>query len=668
MSENDSSTSPVEDRAEALARELRETDFLLNQKIVQLETLYQAGLNLGGSLEVEEIVGEFLLLAIAMVDARGGFLFFREERTRDPSLVQHANLDEAQLEFLRAGPLYEKLKRVMLEDFSLYLEPADLPPEFGRHHLLMVAVGKTGVVGVVDKETRQGVEGFSEADGHLLELVCQQAGTALANARLYRSMDEERALNLSIVSSIANGVISTDLQGLVVRVNPAVKRIFAAEEKLTGKSCAQLFRRYDCPGIAEAVQASLQDGRERQVEAEQVRQGNLSLNARISPLRDPQGKVQGLVVALEDLTEQTRIRSMFKQYASDQVVDLLLSADSPPALGGENRDVAILFVDLVGSTELLGQIGAEKMVRLLNDCFTRLVDIIFEYNGTLDKYTGDGFLAVFGAPVAFPDDVRRAAQSALAIREEMERFNQSHHLSWGIKVGISQGTATAGNIGSPRRMEYTVIGPSVSLGARLSDRARSGEILVCAQVCEELKEEFYFVSEGHQVFKGIREPIEVYQLVGSPGTRPPQSEKEERRPMKDKFAKIDLTIPMIPDMELTATQTAEAVGIFMGLDEDKIGEVKLALIEACINAIEHSQSKDGRLQIDFDISDTALTVVISDRGHGFDVNEVREKLRQRHAGGQRQRGWGLQLMEELMDEVGVESDQNGTTITMAKYR
>ena len=124
---------------------------------------------------------------------------------------------------------------------------------------------------------------------------------------------------------------------------------------------------------------------------------------------------------------------------------------------------------------------------------------------------------------------------------------------------------------------------------------------------------------------------------------------------------------MIPQMELTATQTAAAVGEFAGLGQDKIEEVKLALIEACINAFEHSQSKDGLLKIDFYFEDDALTIVISDRGHGFDVQTIEEKRRRRREKGQR-RGWGLTLIHELMDDFDIKSDQNGTTVTMIKRR
>lgn len=137
--------------------------------------------------------------------------------------------------------------------------------------------------------------------------------------------------------------------------------------------------------------------------------------------------------------------------------------------------------------------------------------------------------------------------------------------------------------------------------------------------------------------------------------------------MNGKPRAVDLKIPMLPEMELTATQTAEAVGKFMGLDGDKIEEIKLALIEACINAFEHSQSQDGRISINFEIGEDKLAIRISDRGQGFDLKQVQDQLQERHGRGEH-RGWGLKIMKGLMDEVRVESDEKGTTITMVKHR
>ena len=130
---------------------------------------------------------------------------------------------------------------------------------------------------------------------------------------------------------------------------------------------------------------------------------------------------------------------------------------------------------------------------------------------------------------------------------------------------------------------------------------------------------------------------------------------------------VDLTIPMLPNMELPATTVAESLGVFMGLDVDKIEEVKIALIEGCINAFEHSKSEDGRIDISFQINERGLTVAINDGGHGFDLEEAKRRIRDRREKGL-PRGWGLTLIEELMDELEIDSTDKGTLITMTKYR
>ena len=130
---------------------------------------------------------------------------------------------------------------------------------------------------------------------------------------------------------------------------------------------------------------------------------------------------------------------------------------------------------------------------------------------------------------------------------------------------------------------------------------------------------------------------------------------------------VNLTIPMMPDMELTAITVAESLGVFIGLDTDKIDEVKMALIEACINAFEHSNSQERRINLNFQISDEGMVISISDGGEGFDIEEALERIALKRNKGEK-RGWGLTLMSELMDEVEVDSTEAGTVVKMIKYR
>ena len=131
---------------------------------------------------------------------------------------------------------------------------------------------------------------------------------------------------------------------------------------------------------------------------------------------------------------------------------------------------------------------------------------------------------------------------------------------------------------------------------------------------------------------------------------------------------VELVIPLLPDMEITATQTASSIAQYMKFDADRTDEVKMALIEAIINAFEHSKSRDGKVRIKFLIGEEKLTVIIQDHGKGFDFNEIEkpeigQKLRSSY-----KRGWGLMLIESLMDKVYIESNEHGTTLVMSKNR
>ncbi len=131
---------------------------------------------------------------------------------------------------------------------------------------------------------------------------------------------------------------------------------------------------------------------------------------------------------------------------------------------------------------------------------------------------------------------------------------------------------------------------------------------------------------------------------------------------------VDLSIPVIPDMELAATKTAEVVAKHMELGEEATAEISMALIEACLNAFEHSKTDENNIYIHFVIDNETLTIKVEDKGVGFESEEVEipdidEKLK-----GQRKRGWGLQIIKELMDSVEWESSQAGTTVTMTKTK
>ena len=130
---------------------------------------------------------------------------------------------------------------------------------------------------------------------------------------------------------------------------------------------------------------------------------------------------------------------------------------------------------------------------------------------------------------------------------------------------------------------------------------------------------------------------------------------------------VELTLPVLPDMELAATKTAEVVTKHMGLDEEKSAEISMALIEACLNAFEHSQS-DKQIEIHFKIKEDLLEIQVTDKGKGFDSSQVKIPKIEEKIKSDYKRGWGLQLIKELMDTVEFESSEDGTTVTMTKNK
>ncbi len=131
---------------------------------------------------------------------------------------------------------------------------------------------------------------------------------------------------------------------------------------------------------------------------------------------------------------------------------------------------------------------------------------------------------------------------------------------------------------------------------------------------------------------------------------------------------VSLSIPMIPDMEVIATAVAESIGSFMGLAENKVDEVKIAIVEACINAFEHSKSEERRIDVSFSIDDAGLMISINDGGSGFDMDKAMAKIAEKRSEGIGNRGWGLTLIHELMDEVSIATTSSGTLVKMLKYR
>ncbi len=221
--------------------------------------------------------------------------------------------------------------------------------------------------------------------------------------------------------------------------------------------------------------------------------------------------------AHEALSRHALERTALERYLSEPVVEKILAHPDQVRLGGENQTATILFADIRGFTHLAEKMPPSAVVELLNEFFTEMTEVIFENGGTLDKFLGDGLMAVFGAPLARPDDAARAARTAIEMQRALARLNHDGEdrgrPRLEIGIGIATGLVTAGNIGSARRMDYTVVGDAVNLGQRLCAGAAGGQILVCESTCRLVDGLLPTERLAPVVVKGRDAAVETYEVA-----------------------------------------------------------------------------------------------------------------------------------------------------------
>ncbi|MCQ2496039.1 MAG: CHASE2 domain-containing protein [Lachnospiraceae bacterium] len=216
--------------------------------------------------------------------------------------------------------------------------------------------------------------------------------------------------------------------------------------------------------------------------------------------------------------EKHKINKAFKMYVAPEIVDeMAQNGDFKLQLGGRNKDIAVLFVDIRGFTTMSEKLRPEEVVEVLNEYFTLVTDAIFKNKGTLDKFIGDAAMAVFNSPFDLDDYVYRAVCTARDIAKGSEIINKNlmgrygRSISYGI--GVNCGEATIGNIGSPFRMDYTAIGDTVNTAARLESNASAGTILISDEVKKRLADRIITEEQGEIPLKGKSVGIMVHKLI-----------------------------------------------------------------------------------------------------------------------------------------------------------
>jgi PAS domain S-box-containing protein len=389
------------------------------------------------------------------------------------------------------------------------------------------------VIGALSVDSRLLTDIITRSDHELLTSLANQSALALENARLFseeqkraRANEQLEAFRRRILEAVGNGVITLDAGGKISTFNRAAEATFGIEEAaIAGSDASALIPLI--PEFADLLETFFRSGAvtlRAEVERETASGAAQTLQVRFSPMQDAAG--MGVTIVVLDVTEQrglqvqheeqvvrsSQIADSFSRYLAPHVVQSLMREPGKLRLGGERARATMLFADIRGFTTLASGLPAERVVEILNTYFTEAVKAIFAYDGLLDKFYGDGLLAVFGPPRVREDDAQRAVAAALRLHRATEELGPRLQQPLQISIGLATGEVVAGHIGSEARMDYTVIGDAVNLAAALQSAAPPGAIY-CDDATYELSRTALPSERVVARVKGRNEFLRVHALT-----------------------------------------------------------------------------------------------------------------------------------------------------------
>jgi len=498
----------------------------------ELAALYGISKVIGSSLDPTKVLNEVMDEIIRLTGAERSFLMLVDPDTGGLEFQAARNMDRETI----AASSFE-ISRSIVNQVATSGQPivttnAQMDPRFSAQKsvigynlrsILCVPLRYRGrVTGVIYADNRILTGLFSDEDRDLLTAFASQAAIAIENARLFESVSSAKVLMDNIFASITSGVITTDDEERIMRLNRAAERILQVSETRAISS-----RFTDAiPALAGELRLQVEEVKMRgepvvgiERELSLPKRGRVILRTSLSPLKDADDEAQGIAIVVDDLTEQRRLEAisqMFHRYVSPAVIEQLPSDPDELKLGGQRQEITSLFADIRGFTNFSRQHNPEALVHVLNQYLDVGAKAILAEDGTLDKILGDCLVVLFNAPLRQPDHVLRATRAALKIQEGVallhEEMPPAYRLAYG--VGINVGDVVVGNVGTAQQMNYTAIGSSVNLASRLQSAAAPGQILLSHTAYERVREYVRARPLPPIEAKGFSELIMVYELLG----------------------------------------------------------------------------------------------------------------------------------------------------------
>jgi adenylate cyclase len=501
----------------------------LREEVHMLEVTH----DLAGEIEIDVLITRIMQAASKLLGADRGTLLLSDDKTGElwSRFAEGLEIKEIRMpnDAGIAGAVFQTGETVNIEDAYLdvrFNQAVDRKTGYRTRSILAIpVVGKKGQrIGVV--EVLNKFDGpFTAKDEIRLRAFAAEIGISLDNSRLFDEVRQVSNYNESILKSTSNGLITINDEGKVASINQAgLELVGLAEGSLVGDSVCHTIEGSlgnQNPWIIDAL-TKARDTQTRQINIDHVLRWfdtEKSVNSVATPLIGLEGETIGTMLVLEDITTEKRVKTTMARYMSQEVADQLL-AGGEEQLGGKDQEIAILFSDIRSFTTLSEALGARGTVNMLNSYFAEMVDVIFRHKGILDKYIGDAIMALFGAPFQAEDDADRAVLSAQGMLIEHDSLNarraEGGMAAIHIGVGIALGQVIVGNIGSPKRMEYTAIGDSVNLASRLEGATKyyGAGILVSESLVRRLRTPVLMRETDQLRVKGKNEPVTIYEVAG----------------------------------------------------------------------------------------------------------------------------------------------------------
>jgi adenylate cyclase len=396
---------------------------------------------------------------------------------------------------------------------------------FTRSILCVPITNKQGkTIGVTQVLNKKGGP-FTQEDEKRLKVFTAQLAISLENAKLFDDIQNMKNYNDGVLQSMSSGVVTLNEEGRIVTCNQAALRILRVQEKeILQRPAGEFFTDSNAwildriGTVGETLSPDLTMDAQLAVGADK-----LSVNLTVLPLmsdaeKDKPAKKLGSLLMIEDVSSEKRMKSTMSRYMDPGIAEKLL-AGGEEVLGGKSVVATVLFSDIRGFTPITEDLGAHGTVSLLNEYFTIMVECIQKQGGMLDKFIGDAIMAVFGLPLPHEDDEDRAVRASISMITELRRWN-AERVSAGkrpidIGVGLNTDSIVSGNIGSPKRMDYTVIGDGVNLASRLESACKEygARILISENTANKLRGTYRMREADRVIVKGKSEPSSIFEVL-----------------------------------------------------------------------------------------------------------------------------------------------------------